>query len=60
MKAEQIQERIALLEQQKQSVFADFNALHGAIKDCEYWLAVLKKQEEVELEKKLQEQGDAA
>lgn len=45
MTSEQIRKRIAELEQQRQSVFTDFQALHGAIQDCFFWLAIVEKEE---------------
>jgi len=36
-----IEARIAELRAQAAKLQADFNAINGAIQDCQYWLAVL-------------------
>jgi len=38
------------LEQQRDVTLANFNALLGAIQDCEYWLAELDKPAPVDTE----------
>ena len=39
-----IEARIAELRAQAAKLQADFNAINGAIQDCQYWLTVLEKE----------------
>ena len=41
MNKEAIEARIAELRSQMAAVHANYNALNGAVQDCEYWLAQL-------------------
>lgn len=43
---EALRERINSLDQQRRKAFATFNALHGAIQECEYWLSVLTEEKD--------------
>jgi len=38
---EEVQERLKLLEERRAQAWANYNALLGAIQDCEFWLARL-------------------
>ena len=42
MTQESIEGRISQLQEQKQSLIADLNAVDGAIQDCQYWLKQLE------------------
>lgn len=38
MKREKVEERMKVLQAQKNRKLAEVNALEGAIEDCQYWL----------------------
>ena len=40
---EALEQRLAELGRQRRQAFANYNALHGAVQECEYWLSVLAK-----------------
>lgn len=46
--AQRIRERIAELEQLRETALANANAASGAIQDCRFWLALLEQRPEVE------------
>lgn len=43
IKREQIEERLKLLEQNREQLQANINATEGAIQDCRYWLEKLEE-----------------
>jgi len=47
---EAIEERIKLLQSEREQVLISLGAYNGAISDCEYWLEELDKQDEEEKE----------
>jgi hypothetical protein len=42
---EDIQKRLAMLEQDYERAIADVNAINGAMQDCKHWLEQLTKDE---------------
>lgn len=48
MTVEDIEKRIAELEEQRRNRIADIHAIEGAVQDCQYWLEQIKKKELVE------------
>lgn len=42
MTKEQFEDRIKLLEVEREQIKATFNATEGAIQDCKYWLSQLE------------------
>ena len=46
MNPDKIRERIAQLEKEQRSAFANYNALHGAIQEAQYWLSVVERDEQ--------------
>jgi len=45
MDKKKIEERKETLIKQRDQAFAQFNALNGAIQDCDYWLEQIGKKE---------------
>jgi hypothetical protein len=57
----QIEDRKADLEQKREFVRvkaeADMNAFNGAIEDCDFWLQVIEKSDEIEATSKKEDEG---
>jgi len=51
MTREQIEARLAQLRNDLQQIYANANAVSGAIQDCEYWLAQLDTEDKFVLDK---------
>ena len=53
---EEIRNRKAVLEKELDDALSKANAISGAIQDCDYWLELLNKEEEIKTEQP--SQGD--
>lgn len=55
MTKEQVEARLAELEKELEQLYANANAISGAIQDCKYWLAQFDAEEAKAIEERIPE-----